>query len=167
MTQMTALRTFLDPQPVRAIRDWPLRRWIAAAVAAALVAVAIGVPTGVLPSSLYHRMTPTTWWDYPIWAASAALAGLTLATYLRAPSNEMEPEPGRIAKRSLGATIFSALAVGCPICNKVVVALVGVSGALNYWAPLQPALGVLSVALLAVGLMVRLRGEVACPRPLT
>lgn len=167
MTQMTAIKAFVDPQLVRAIARWPRRRWIAAIVAAAVVALAIGVPTGVLPSSLYHRMTPTTWWDYPIWAASAALAGLTLATYVRAPTNEVESAPGRFTQRSLGATIFSALAVGCPICNKVVVALVGVSGALSYWAPLQPLIGVLSVGLLSAGLLVRLRGEITCPRPVT
>lgn len=166
-TQMTAIRTLIDPRLVRAMGRWPRRRWIAAAGAATLVAVAIGVPTGVVPSALYHRMTPTTWWDYPVWAVSAALAGLTLATYVRAPRNEKEPETDRFTKRSLGATIFSALAVGCPICNKVVVALVGISGALNYWAPLQPLIGVLSVGLLSAGLLVRLRGEVACPLPAT
>lgn len=167
MTRIAAISTFMDPQLVRTIGRWPIRRWIAAVGAAALVAVAIGVPTGVLPSSLYHRMTPTTWWDYPVWAVSAALAGLTLATYVRTPRSETESDPDRFTKRSLGATIFSALAVGCPICNKVVVALVGISGALNYWAPLQPLIGVLSVGLLSAGLLVRLRGEVACSLPTT
>ncbi len=167
MTQTMAMRAVMDPRVVRAIGRWPRRRWIAAVGAAALVAVAIGVPTGVLPSSLYHRMTPTPWWDYPIWAVSAALAGLTLATYVRVPRNETDSDPDRFAKRSLGATMFSALAVGCPICNKVVVALVGISGALNYWAPLQPLIGVLSVGLLSAGLLVRLRGEVACLLPAT
>jgi len=60
---------------------------------------------------------------------------------------------------------LSGFAVGCPICNKLVVALIGVSGALNYWAPLQPLLGLLSVGVLLVGLVVRLRGEVACAVP--
>jgi hypothetical protein len=165
--QVTTIRPFIDPELLRAIGRWPRRRWIAATGAATLVALSIGVPTGVVPSSLYHRMTPTTWWDYPVWAVSAALAGLTLATYVRGPRNDLEPEPDRFTKRSLGATIFSALAVGCPICNKVVVALVGISGALNYWAPLQPLIGVLSVGLLSAGLLVRLRGETACPLPAT
>ena len=44
------------------------------------------------------------------------------------------------------------------------VALVGVSGAMNYWAPLQPILGVVSVGLISGALVVRLRGAVACPR---
>jgi len=47
----------------------------------------------------------------------------------------------------------------------LVVALIGISGALNYWAPLQPLIGILSVGLLGAGLIVRLRGEIVCPMP--
>jgi hypothetical protein len=43
--------------------------------------------------------------------------------------------------------MFSLFAVGCPICNKPVVAI-GVRGALNYFAPVQPFLAAGSVALL-------------------
>ncbi|MEV4258726.1 hypothetical protein AB0J52_36675 [Spirillospora sp. NPDC049652] len=58
-----------------------------------------------------------------------------------------------------------ALAVGCPTCNKLVLVLVGSSGAMTAWAPLQPLLGSLSVALLAVATVRRLSTEVACPVP--
>lgn len=44
-------------------------------------------------------------------------------------------------------------------------ALVGVSGALDYWAPIQPLLGLTSVGLLLASLAVRLRGERSCPLP--
>ncbi|MGI8712205.1 MAG: hypothetical protein ACR2NR_03285 [Solirubrobacteraceae bacterium] len=67
----------------------------------------------------------------------------------------------------LVATVLAGLAVGCPICNKVVVAAIGVTGALSYWAPLQPVLGVASILVLLGGLLVRLRGEVACPVPVS
>lgn len=143
------------------MRFWPARRWLVAAGATVLAALFIGVPTGIVRTSLYTRMTPVTWWDYPVWAVSAVLAGLTAATYVRV-EGAVPRGPDR-SRRALGATLLSGLAVGCPICNKLVVALIGVSGALSYWAPLQPVLGVLSVALLLTGLAVRLRGQVACP----
>lgn len=146
------------------IRGWPPRRWLVAAAAAVLAALFIGVPTGIVRTSFYTRMTPVIWWDYPVWAASAVLVGLTAATYVR-PGHAVVSAPDR-SRRALGAAILSGLAVGCPICNKLVVALIGVSGALSYWAPLQPLLGVLSIALLLTGLAVRLRGEVACPSPI-
>ena len=121
----------------------------------------MGVPTGVIETSLYHRMTPVTWWDYPVWAVSAVLVGLTAATYVRGRDDEADPLPDR-SRRTLGATLLSTFAIGCPICNKLVVGLIGISGALHYWAPLQPILGVLSIALLATALVMRLRGAIAC-----
>ena len=140
---------------------WPTRRWLVAALVAFLTALVIGVPTGIVETSFYTRMTPVTWWNYPVWALTALLVGLTAATYVR-DGSAASRAPDR-SRRTVGATLLSTFAVGCPICNKLVVALVGVSGAMNYWAPLQPILGVLSVALLSGGLVVRLRGAVACP----
>jgi hypothetical protein len=53
----------------------------------------------------------------------------------------------------VGATTTAVFAVGCPICNKIVVGLLGVSGALGVWAPLQPALAVVSLAVLAAAVV--------------
>ena len=131
-----------------------------------LAAMVMGVPTGIVQTNFYTRMTPVTWWDYPVWAASALLIGLIAATYVRAGGARLEA-PDR-SRRTIGATVLTTFAVGCPICNKLVVGLIGISGALNYWAPLQPVLGVLSVGLLVTGLTVRLRGAVFCEvRPAT
>ncbi len=144
------------------LRTWTVARWAVAAAATIVAALVIGVPTGVIRTGFYTRMTPVLWWNYPVWAASALLAGVTAATYLRSAT----PDGTRDRSgRTLGATLLSTFAVGCPICNKLVVSLVGVSGALSYWAPLQPILGVLSVGLLGAGLAFRLRGMVSCTRP--
>ena len=35
----------------------------------------------MIRTPLYTRMTPVTWWDYPVWALSAATIGLLAATY--------------------------------------------------------------------------------------
>ena len=158
-------RDLRDPVGVRlglaGVRSWPARRWVVAVLVAVLAALAMGVPTGIVETGFYTRMTPVTWWNYPVWAVSAVLVGLTAATYVRAERRGDRRVMDR-AGRTVGATLLSTFAIGCPICNKLVVALIGVSGALSYWAPLQPVLGVLSVALLATGLVMRLRGAVAC-----
>ncbi len=104
-------------------------------------------------------MTPVLWWDYPVLAASAALLGLTLATCVQAPVRQGEST----AKAATGGGVLSLFAVGCPICNKLVVFALGVSGALRYFAPLQPLLGVASLSIIAAGLWVRLGGQLACP----
>lgn len=149
------------------IRTWPARRWAAALGVTVFVALIVGAFTALVHTGVFERMIPATWWDYPVWLISALLAGLTAATYVdpgaskaaRAVPSADQP------RRTLVATVLAGLAVGCPICNKLVVTAVGVSGALSYWAPLQPVLGVASILVLLGGLLVRLRGEVACPMP--
>ncbi len=144
-----------------AVRLWPRRRWLVALAATTATASALGIPTDVVPTSLYTRMTPVVWWDYPIWAATALLLGLVAATYVRVgPAGQPRGQAGR----AFGGGVVSLFAVGCPICNKLVVAVLGVSGALSYFGPVQPFLGVASLALLALALAVRLRGELACVR---
>lgn len=145
----------------RSITSWSPRRWVVAAVAGALAAVMIGVPTGVVPTSLYTRMTATTWWNYPVWSLTAALIGLISATYIGDPASGTLRRD--LSRRTVGAGLLSVFAVGCPVCNTIVVGLLGAGGALTYWAPLQPVLGVLAVALLLTALAVRLREGAGCP----
>lgn len=59
------------------------RQWGVAGVGALTTALLIGLPTDVIPNPYYRRMTPIPWWDYPVWAATAVLTGLVLATYVR------------------------------------------------------------------------------------
>ncbi|MFJ9011629.1 hypothetical protein [Streptomyces canus] len=181
------------------MRTWPLRRWLVAAAVTALAALAIGVPTGVIPTPFYTRMTPVLWWNYPVWAISSVLEGLLVATYVRMPpaapavavdspmaairgtaaaghapwdpppegppqQQESATERPRTTRAVIGG-VASAFAVGCPICNKLVVLAIGVSGALTYWAPVQPVLAVASIALLTYALMRRLHTATACPLP--
>ena len=111
-----------------------------------------GVPrlipaTDIVPNAFYVRMTPILSWNYPVRAATAVLAGLVVATYVRV----------RPVGSSVGATagggLLSFFAVGCPICNKLVVALIGVSGALSFVAPIQPYLALVGLALLMLSLV--------------
>jgi hypothetical protein len=111
----------------------------------------IALPTRLVPNEFFRRMTPTRPQDYVFWVTASLLFGLVVA--LRQPGSE------RHDAAALAGGLGTALAVGCPICNKLVVALLGVSGALNVYAPLQPVLGIASLALLAVALRARLRAR--------
>ncbi|MGW3107562.1 hypothetical protein [Streptomyces sp. NPDC001100] len=151
------------------MRTWPARRWAVAAAVTAIAALAIGVPTGVVPTPFYTRMTAVLWWNYPVWLVSSVLEGLLVATYVRVDPVEgstetAPPRPPRTA-RALGAGLLSAFAVGCPICNKLVVLAIGVSGALSYFAPVQPVLALASVTLLVHALVRRLRTANVCEIP--
>ncbi|MFF9481847.1 hypothetical protein [Streptomyces sp. NPDC014733] len=150
---------------VAALRSWTARRWAAALSGALATAVVTGVPTAVLPTPWFSRSVPVQWWNYPVWVVTAALAGVVLATYVAtAPTTRpADPPAGRRLGYFGGALSF--LAIGCPVCNKVVLLLVGTSGALSYWAPLQPLVAVASVVLLAEAALRRLATEAACPVP--
>lgn len=140
------------------------RRRAAAFVALSVVAAvaygaAIAVPTAIIPNPLFTRMTPPTAWSWLFWLLPALLFGPLAASYVVALRR-----PGCAADgATMGAGLLSFLAVGCPVCNKVVVALMGVSSALTYFQPIQPLLGAASVALLAYGLKLRLLPALLAP----
>lgn len=62
-------------------------------------------------------------------------------------------------------TVLAWFAVGCPVCNKIALLALGYTGALTFFAPLQPILAVLALALTGVALLWRLQGMVICPVP--
>lgn len=147
---------------IGSLRQWPRRRVIVAVVAAGFLALAVGIPTGIVPTPVYTRMAPVLWWNYPVWGLTALLGGLLTATYVRRPQDRAPRSGAGVAS---GGGLLAAFAVGCPICNKLVVGLLGVSGALTIWAPLQPLVGAVSVLGLAVAFWRRVHGEFACPVP--
>ncbi len=112
---------------------------------------AVGIPTAVIPNQWFRRMTPTRPQDFIFLAATALIAAAIGATY-----TSQSACPRQERKLTAGG-VLSFLAVGCPICNKIVVLLLGVGGTLNYFAPIQPVLGLVSVALLGFTLFLRLR----------
>lgn len=144
------------------LHDWIGPRYVLATTAAtALTALALGIPTDIVPNSLFTRMTPIEPEQFAFWVATSLLTGALLATYL---------EPGLrrgIAGQSMGAGFLGVFAVGCPICNKLVLAGLGTSGALTYFAPIQPLLGAGAVGLVSYALWIRVRALRigACPLP--
>ena len=151
-----------DFAPLWAIRRWSATRWAAVAVVTSASGVFIGVPTGIIQTSFYTRMTPVLWWNYPIWAVTSVLSGFLAATYVRTATADAKE-----ARLGAGGSVLSLLAVGCPVCNKLVVVALGASGAMNIWAPVQPILGFVSVGLLLWAFSRRARGELMCAVPTT
>jgi hypothetical protein len=148
-------------QAMVSIRYWGIRRYLVAAVAGGIWLTVSGVPTDLMDTPLFVRMTPVVWWNYPFWMVGAVLVGLLAATYVA------EPGVGRAGssqeKNVAGGGLISVLAIGCPVCNKLVVLALGYGGATTYFAPAQPILGFLSVGILLYALRLRLRSEGTCP----
>ena len=140
------------------LRKLGVRFWLESAGLAIVVGLAIGIPTVLIPNSFFRRMTPVRSLDVAFWVAAAALVGMTLAAR-RLPG----ARNCRVEGRALGGGGLTYLAVGCPICNKIVVALVGASGALSYFAPIQPILGMVALVMILAALRTALRAAASAP----
>jgi hypothetical protein len=119
----------------------------------------ISIPTAVLENSVFGREIAVTSWSVPVIVITSILSGLLFATYVKNDSANTEDTSLKIG--TAGA-FFSFLAVGCPVCNKIALVALGYSGAMNYFAPVQPFLAFAGVAILAYALIMRLNGEVKC-----
>ena len=137
------------------------RFWSLSALYTAGSALLLGVPTRLIPNPLFSRVLPTGPQDYVIWIASVLLLGplLALMTLYPMPSQKAAPGKRSVAGtgRALGGALLSFFSVGCPVCNKVVVLLLGLGGAMTIFNPLRPFLGLASIVLLAVTLFLRVR----------
>ena len=112
--------------------------WLRVVLWTLVAATAIALPARLVPNDLFRRMTPTRPLDYLFWIVGSILVGLVVA-FGRSPRADASGIIGGTA------TLF---AVGCPVCNKLVVALIGVAGAVDLFAPLQPVLGAAAIGLL-------------------
>ncbi|MGP9784470.1 hypothetical protein CQ010_16040 [Arthrobacter sp. MYb211] len=172
------------PLSGQALSLWGTRQWLAAIAATVAVGVLLGLATVLIPNGIFTREIPATLWNYPVWIATSGLSGLLLASYVK-NSTEMnssgsaqsqdpatrsaEKRQGKEEKATsrLGLTggVLAWFAVGCPVCNKIALLVLGYSGATTYFAPLQPWLAGIAVASTFVALIFRLSGQVQCAVP--
>ena len=146
----------------------PRATWPRAVLFGAVAAVLIAVPSDLIDTPIFGRPVAVRWIDYVILAVTSALIGLIFAIRPEAAgSSELAEATERQGTGTIWSGFVSFLAVGCPVCNQAVVALVGVGGALSWWAPVQPFVGLLAVALLLYTLRKRLNTckLTACPVP--
>jgi hypothetical protein len=146
--------------PWAVVLSWAARRWLIALAAAAGFVLVVAVPTDLIDTPVFGREIPPTSWAWPSLLVSSLLGGLLVATYVRAPS-----QPDRLSSRRGGwaGGVLTYFAVGCPVCNKLVLLALGSAGALTWFEPFQPVLQGLGVLLLLWALRSRLLGELSCP----
>jgi hypothetical protein len=142
------------------LQSLPAATWLRAIPITVVAALVIAIPADLLDNRFFGRPVAPRPIDYVILAVTAGLIGLILA--IRPPVSQITDSQER---RTMWSGFVSFLAVGCPVCNQAIVALVGTSGALSWWAPVQPVVGMFAVALLVWTLQQRLRTYqlTACP----
>lgn len=149
---------------------WTRRQWLIAAASTVGYALLLGLPTVLIPNDIFARDIDTLWWNYPVWILTSIFAGMLTASYVRpkAEANAAEIENDstaetRSAKLGTVGGVLAFFAVGCPVCNKLALIALGYTGAMTYFAPIQPFFAVGALLLTAIALLYRLRGQVYCP----
>ena len=155
-------------QSLQVLRGFGIRRWAAAAAAAAGTFLMLGVTTAMIPNPVFARPIAAPTWTYPSLVLTSLLAGLLLATYVR-PGRDGggtfdEASSAEARTFSIGG-LLAFFAIGCPTCNKLVLIALGASGAITWFEPVQPLLSVAGIAVLVWALNRRLSGEVSCDIP--
>lgn len=157
--------------PYTSLVTWPVRRWITALLSGVGFSLVVAIPTALIDTPFFGREVPPTWWAWPSLIVSSALAGLLVATYVAQESADGGSEDESRDAPARGGWVGGALtffAVGCPVCNKLVLLALGSAGAMKWFEPVQPVLQIGAVVLLLWALHQRLKGEIRCPtRPLT
>lgn len=139
--------------------NWTLKKWLFALITAILTYLIIAIPTAVIANPIFGREIDVTTWSVPVLLITSVLSGILFATYLKTENYLSEEKSIKIG--SLGG-LLSFLAVGCPVCNKIALIALGTSGAISYFAPIQPYLGLLGIILLLFAVQKRLVGESLC-----
>ncbi|GAA5226470.1 hypothetical protein [Paeniglutamicibacter antarcticus] len=154
------------PLSITALRFWRMRQWLTAALSGLAVGLLLGFVTVLIPNNDFGRDIPPTMWSYPVWIATSILSGMLIASYIRpaapeAPANVKEPKDNA-SKWGMTGGFLAWFAVGCPVCNKIALVAFGYSGAITYFAPLQPWLATAALAITVLALVFRLSGQMEC-----
>lgn len=138
---------------------WNSRRLVAAIAGAIVTFLVLGIPTDIVPNPVFGRAIEPTWWSLPVLIATSVLSGMLLATYINTNSFDRSARVGGVGG------LMAYLAIGCPVCNKVVLVALGTTGAMNWFAPVQPYLGIAALVVIAYALRKRLTTLNNCAIP--
>lgn len=191
MSNMASLRRFLTSLPRtlslagQGLRTWGPRQIVVASGVALAFGLLLGLATVLIPNPVFTREIPPVWWNYPVWVLTSVLSGMLVATYVRGPvaavgaaatapggggpsggdDDNVTAEARRSSRLGFAGAMLAWFAVGCPVCNKLALLALGYSGAITWFAPVQPVMAIVALVLTAVALAVRLRGQIECVLP--
>lgn len=139
------------------LRSWTPTQWLVAFLGGLTTFLALGLPTDVIDNPVFGRAIDETPWAMPVLLVTSVLAGLLLGTYVNARPFD------RAAKSGSFGGLLAYFAIGCPVCNKLVLLALGTTGAVNYFEPVQPYLAALGIVALAYAFHKRVTMSSVCP----
>ncbi|MBI2971812.1 MAG: hypothetical protein HYY37_05325 [Candidatus Aenigmarchaeota archaeon] len=121
-----------------------IRSILIGSLAALTILLAFGFITALIPNALFIRMTPVYFYDYVFLSLTSILSGAYMGLWYYAKRTQ-----AKCNYAAAGGAVGGLFSFGCAICNKILILLLGVTGVVTYFMPLQPVLGVISLILLS------------------
>ena len=129
-----------------------IQRVIAFGLGAGIVSfLVLAISTAIIPNPIFPREEPVRIFDLEVLGAVTLLAAALGATYAMPKSCPLQ------RNKLVSGGVLSFIAIGCPVCNVAVVALIGTGGALAWFAPVQPFIGLAAIGMLALALAMQIR----------
>lgn len=123
-----------------------VRNYARGVAAAAAMFVVLGTVAALWTNPLFTRMTPAGGFEIALLLLQSVLAG----AYVGLPQSPC-------GKRTAGAgAIIGFLGIACPVCNKVLVLLIGSALLLEYFEPVRLYVALAGAALLALAVWLKL-----------
>lgn len=127
------------------------KRSIIGALCAIIAFLILGIPTALIPTGFYKRMTPPTIIDYSILSIVSILIGANASVYFYKKFGQKN------GLAALGSGFLGFFAISCPICVSFLVAIFGTAFMLAYYDPIRPLLGAISIVVLSATLLFNLK----------
>ena len=128
-----------------------LKHLLIGTLCAVIAFLILGVPTALVPTGFYKRMTPPTIIDYIVLVAVSLLIGANVSVYFYKRFGQKN------GLATVGSGILGFFAVSCPTCISLLVAAFGSAFLLTYYDPIRPVLGAISIAVLSAVLVYNLK----------
>lgn len=104
----------------------------------------LSIPTAVIKTIFFTRMTPVYSYDYVFLVINSLLIGFYYA--LTKTSNNSQV--CKVEKKSLFGQALAMFGIACPICNKLLVFLLGIPFLLTFLEPVRPFISLASMFIL-------------------
>jgi len=146
--------------PVQQLAAFSRRQWKVAGWSYLTALLIMGVTGETLPGASVGRVVPVQWWNYVTLILSPPLIALIAATFVPSGQPRRSRRWGKAGTGIGGAA--GTLAMACPVCNPLAIPIFGAAGVLSFLAPYRGVIALLSIGLLAVMLLIRLRTTRTC-----
>ena len=116
-------------------------------LASIILFLLFGIPTDLVPNKYFIRMVPIKITDYIFLSLTSIMLGAYIALHYYSKKTSKKCDYA-----AYGGAVAGVFAVGCPICNVLLISLFSATAILTYFEPYRPILGVLTIGILGAAI---------------